>query len=206
VHERWLAERGAKQFGEPLEHGDEPGAAGFEAEADGRPLGEAAVAEVDQVQADAGLAAAPPIGKQPAPTAARSTELQVSATSARPQTARGRLRAVSDGEPGDPPATALERQQIAHWRMVGRYKDETISALAGLLVGERLLDLLSHAQVRTLAHALEFAVRGRVVQPTLAGAITRLSKREDREQAAAELQRWLRRKADEAGPRPAQAA
>jgi hypothetical protein len=89
----------------------------------------------------------------------------VSPTPARPQTARGRLRAVSDGEPGDPPATALERQQIAHWRMAGRYKDETISALAGLLVGERLLDRLSHAQVRTLSHALEFAVRGRVASP-----------------------------------------
>jgi hypothetical protein len=54
-----------------------------------------------------------------------------------------------------------------------------------MLVGERLLDGLSHTEVRKLSHTLELAVRGRVAQPILAGAGMRLSKREDREQAAA---------------------
>jgi hypothetical protein len=59
--------------------------------------------------------------------------------SAPPLTLAGRLSAVTDGTAGDPPATALERQQIAHWRMVGRYTQETIAALAELLLGEKAL-------------------------------------------------------------------
>ena len=32
MYERWLSERGSAQFGEPLDHGDETGAPGFEAD------------------------------------------------------------------------------------------------------------------------------------------------------------------------------
>jgi Rad52/22 family double-strand break repair protein len=185
MYERWLSEGGGKQFGEPLDHGDEAGAAGFDEQSD-QPATESA-----RPEEAADLEAEPQDGE-------RADAASVAAA--------GRLRAVSDGEPGDPPATALDRQQIAHWRLVGRYKDETIAALAELLVGEKLLERLSHAQVRTLSHTLEYAVRGQVAQPTLAGAITRLAKREDRDLAAQELERWLRQKAAEAGPHPARAA
>lgn len=54
-------------------------------------------------------------------------------------------------------------------------------------------------RVKHVAWLLECAVRGRVSQRTLQGALTRLAKRGEREAAAAELEAWLRHKADEAG-------
>jgi hypothetical protein len=51
--------------------------------------------------------------------------------------------------------------------------------------------------VRELAVSLEFAVRGRDSQRTLAGALTRLSERDDRAEAARALRAWLIRRANE---------
>jgi hypothetical protein len=116
---------------------------------------------------------------------------------ARPGTVRGRLRAVSDRSPSEPQAPARECGQITHWRLQGRYREETIAALAGLLFGEKVIERLTADQVRQFCFALEFAVRGGVAQRTLAGAITRLSKRDDRAEAAEALRIWLVQKANE---------
>jgi hypothetical protein len=113
------------------------------------------------------------------------------------RTVTGRLRAVSDGSPGEPPASARDRAPIAHWRQAGGYTDETISALAALACGEKVVERLSRAQVKRLAWLLELVVAGRVSQPTLAGAVTRATRRYDLAKGAAELERWLREKAAE---------
>jgi RecB family exonuclease len=84
---------------------------------------------------------------------------------------------VSDGSPGGPPATALDRQKIAHWRQAGRYRDETVAAIAELACGEKVLERLSSDQVTRVAWLLELAVAGRVSQRTLAGAVTRARSR-----------------------------
>jgi hypothetical protein len=196
---RWLERRGLRLFGEPLDHGDDPGASGFEAEADG-PSGEEPPAEVDQAPAG-GLAIEPrrPAEAEQPPAQGDGSAAPASAAPERPQTVQGRLRAVSDGTPGEPPATALDRRQIAHWQAVGRYKEETVAALAALACGERVLERLTHPQVKRLSWLLECAIRGRVSQRSLAGTITRLSKRDQRDQAAEELERWLAQKADEVG-------
>ena len=72
----------------------------------------------------------------------------------------------------------------------------TAIRMARLLYGEPL-DRLSHARVRDLALALEFAVRGRVPQAELAKALARLGQHADRERAAKELRAWLARQANE---------
>jgi hypothetical protein len=59
-----------------------------------------------------------------------------------------------------------------------------------------VLERLNRGQLRELAVSLEFAVRGRVAQRRLTGAITRLSKRDDREGAARALRDWLIEKAN----------
>jgi len=103
---------------------------------------------------------------------------------------------VTDGGPAEPPSLASAHQQIARWRHSGRYKHETVAALAGLLFGETI-ERLSRDQLRELALSLEFAVRGRVAQRTLGGAISRLSKRDNREETARALRAWLIEKANE---------
>jgi hypothetical protein len=199
-YRRWLDRRGRKLFGEPLDHGDDAGAPGFEAAAAGGPGGEEPPAEIDQ-GVPAGQAPGPrrSAEEERGPERAGGSAPPVNRPPVRPQTVQGRLRAVSDGAPGEPPATALDRKQIAHWRGVGRYKEETVAALAGLVCGERVLERLSHRQVKRLSWLLECAVRGRVSQRSLAGAVTRLAKSDEREQAAEELERWLVGKADEVG-------
>jgi hypothetical protein len=57
-YQRWLERRGRQLFGEPLDHGNDVGAPGFEAEVAGGPGGEEPPAEIDQAVA-AGLAAGP---------------------------------------------------------------------------------------------------------------------------------------------------
>ncbi|MEJ7803896.1 MAG: hypothetical protein WKH68_11090, partial [Candidatus Limnocylindria bacterium] len=113
-------------------------------------------------------------------------------------TVQGRLTAVCDGKPGPAPASALERKAIEHWRTVGRYKPETIEALAALMCGQRMLERLTREEVRKLALTLEIAVRGKVAQRDLASSLTRLAKRDDREQAATELSERLVLKANQA--------
>ena len=192
-YRRWLEERGRTLFGRELEHGDEAGAPGFEAEARG-PNPEASPAEVgqgprkavaDKRQPAAAEEAAP---KQKTDLARRDRELVT-----------GRLRAVSDGSAGEPPATALDRQRIAHWRQAGHYKEETVAAVAELACGEKLLERLSREHVRRVAWLLELAVAGRVSQRTLAGAVTRAHRGDQRDERARELEAWLRQKADEVG-------
>jgi hypothetical protein len=184
---RWLEQRGVRLFGEPLDHGDEPGAPGFEADA---PTDAESEAEGDQggraTDASGSEAAAE---RLPAPEAPRHDSTMVS----------GPLQAVSDGSPGEPPATARDREAIARWQQTGRYKDETVSALAALACGEKLLDRLTRDQVKRVAWLLELAVAGRVSPRSFAGAVTRATRRYDLAKGAAELERWLREKADEVG-------
>jgi hypothetical protein len=190
---RWLEERGRRLFGQELEHGDESGAPGFEAEAASRDA-EASLAEVGQ-------AAGEEVAPEPQATADEEPAPEPEAGTASPdrEFVSARLRAVSDGSPGEPPATALDRQRIAHWRQAGRYKDETVSAIAGLACGEQVLERLTRDQVKRVSWLLELAVKGRVSQRTLAGAVTRASGRYDEAKGVAELAAWLREKADEVG-------
>jgi hypothetical protein len=192
---RWLRERGVRLFGEPLDHGDELGAPGFEAEA-----GVAAEAEIDQ-EAAAGQVPEPrrPAEPEQLPERGDVTAPPDRETAERPQTVMGRLRAVSDGSPGEPPATALDRRALAHWRQAGGYSDATVAALAGLACGEKVVERLSREQVKRLAWLLELAVAGRVSQRTLAGAITRATRRYDLAEGAEVLEHWLREKAAEVG-------
>jgi hypothetical protein len=62
-----------------------------------------------------------------------------------------------------------------------------------------VLERLSQEQVRRVACLLELAVAGRVSQRTLAGAVTRATRRYDPAKGAQELERWLREKANEVG-------
>lgn len=195
---RWLERRGRRLFGEPLDHGDEPGATGFEAEAGAQ---EAEGAGGQPSEADDGQrpgADRAPDRSADAETVPPPTGAAASAA-AEGTTVSGRMQAVSDGSPGAPPATAVDRRKISHWQQAGGYKEETISALAALSCGERIVERLSPEQVRRLSWLLELAVAGRVSQRTLAGAVTRATRRYELEQGAGELERWLREKADEVG-------
>jgi hypothetical protein len=119
----------------------------------------------------------------------------------------GRLRAVNDGTPGQPPATALDRQKIAHWREAGRYKEETVAAIARARLPRRGARAPGRDQVRSVAWLLELVVAGRVSQPDAAGAVTRASRRYERVEGARELRpscgRRSTRSASSAGGRPA---
>lgn len=53
------------------------------------------------------------------------------------------------------------------------------SAIAGLACGEKVLERLSRERVGKVAWLLELAVAGRISQRTLAGAVTRASRRYD---------------------------
>jgi hypothetical protein len=74
--------------------------------------------------------------------------------------------------------------QVVHWRRAGRFKEETIAALADLVFGDRRLEHLDGRPLDELAVSLEFAVRGRVEQRGLAGTVNRLSRRDARIEAA----------------------
>jgi hypothetical protein len=113
------------------------------------------------------------------------------------QETRLKLRAATDSAPGGSASPAGNRELLARWRRAGRFEQDTVAALADLLFGEGRLKRLDDPQVGELAHCLEFAVRGRVAPRALAGAITRLSKRDDREEAAKALRAWLIEKANE---------
>jgi hypothetical protein len=214
----WLEAKGRALFGEPLDHGDEAGAPGFEeklksgsGEEEGQPAAgaEDRAAQPDGpapefategekvVEAEPAPESGDDSGKQPQvePTeCAGETATPLSG----PATIQARLTAVSDGTPGPAPASALERKAIEHWRSVGRYKPETVEALSALICGQRMLDRLTREQVHKLALTLEIAVRGKVAQRDLASSLTRLAKREDRERAAKDLRERLVAKANEA--------
>jgi hypothetical protein len=191
MYERWLAERGSAQFGEPLDHGDESGATGFEAQA--RRDRPGARGEPEGI--NRGQRLGRNVGPQRGPGSAPASEPGSGA--ARPDRRAPlwsatpvRRRAVTDGAPG-PAVSAHSREELAHWRRVGSYGEETVTALAGLLFGEQTLARLDDGQLGELALSLEFAVRGRIAQRTLARAITRLSNRDDRADAARALRAWL---------------
>jgi Rad52/22 family double-strand break repair protein len=194
MYERWLAERGSAQFGEPLDHGDESGAAGFEAQGPRQGIGERA----DQGQRG-GRAAGPRRGRasSPVPGSGNDSGLPDRGTAVRAAARVGRLRPVADGPDCEPPAGAAKGAEVARWRRAGRLEQDTVAALAALLFGERKLERLDDRQVRELAVSLEFAVRGHVSQNTLAGAVTRLSQRDDRAEAATALRVWLIQRANE---------
>jgi hypothetical protein len=89
------------------------------------------------------------------------------------------------------------RGEVARWRRAGCLAEDTVAALASLLFDERRLERLDDRQVGELALCLEFAARGRVGQGTLARALTRLSQRDDREEAARTLRAWLIQRTNE---------
>lgn len=218
-YELWLEAKGRTLFGEPLDHGDEAGAPGLEDEVgaeSGREEGQPSAAETAEQPAgeqevtrsdEATLAEVEPleeaeerdpgVEREPAPEPAGSAE-SADGSLSEMATVAGRLTAVSDGTSGPAPASALERKQIAHWQQVGKFKQETVEALAALICGQRMLDRLSHGEVRKVALTLEIAVRGKVAQRDLASSLTRLAKRDDREQAAEALRERLIAKANEA--------
>ena len=118
----WLERKGARLFGEPLDHGDDPGAPGLEAEAESGD-GQASEAQVDQGHAgNAALEAQRRTAKQPASGAGDE-----SAPPDRPMPSR-RPQVASDGGGGATPTTAIDRRKISHWQQAGRYKDEILGA------------------------------------------------------------------------------
>jgi Rad52/22 family double-strand break repair protein len=199
MYERWLVERGSAQFGEPLDHGDERGAAGLGAGA--APEGPDGAREreaTDQGQGR-GQAARPRRGPGSSPASGHDNgpappERRAPARPVRPV---GRLRPVADEPDGEPPADAGNGSEVARWRGTGRFEDDTVAALAALMFGERKLERLDDRQVRELATSLEFAVRGQVSERMLAGALTRRSQRDDRAEAARALRAWLIQRANE---------
>jgi hypothetical protein len=111
MYERWLAERGAKQFGEPLEHGDEPGAETLKGTNTGtwatrqkmreaeRELAQQAEASYKRTVSDWGAAAAKRAGASVTPGRAeiKALEGQVARQAHEPQTPA--LRHVIDSRP-----------------------------------------------------------------------------------------------------------
>jgi hypothetical protein len=193
MYERWLEERGIPQFGEPLEHGDENGAQGFEAQA--RPHGMGAPRDAKRM--DQGQwrvpGQRPERGSGPSPLPGRGNggvPLDRGAP-VQPGSPVARPWPVTDAKRGEPPVREHDHDRVARWQRAARFDDETVAALAEFLFGERRLDRLDDRQVGELGMSLELAVRGRVTQRTLAGAITRLSGRDDRLEAARALRAWL---------------
>jgi hypothetical protein len=194
MYGRWLAERGSAQFGEPLDHGDDSGAAGLEAQ--GRPQGIGERTDQGQRRGpETGLRREP--GASPVPGPGNGSGLSDRSTPVRTAAPFGGLQPVAGAGRGVPSAGTSSRAEVAHWRRAGRVEQKTVAALAGLLFGERRLERLGDGQVRELALCLEFAVRGQVSERTLAGALTRLSKRDDRAEAARALRAWLIQRANE---------
>lgn len=179
----WLDKRGVRQFGEPLDHGDEADAPGFEADRRQAPAGDT-VAASEPTPEDRAAAAAPAA----APDNPTASEHEAAGGPARREIAT---------------PVGLERKQVEHWAATGRYKAETVAALATLLCGERDLEKLDREATRKLATALEFAVRGKVTDRELGGKVAELAKHEQREQAAIELNEWLVGRANEAELTPA---
>jgi Rad52/22 family double-strand break repair protein len=194
MYERWLAERGIAQFGEPLDHGDESGPARFEPQGPPQGNGE----RTDQGQRR-GREAGPRRGpaSSPVPGHGNGSSPTDRGTAVRAAAPVGRLRPVAGGPDGEPAAGAGHGAEVARWRRAGRFEDDTVVALAGLLFGERRLERLDERQARELAVSLELAVRGQVSERTLAGALKRLSQRGDRAEAARALRAWLIQRANE---------
>jgi hypothetical protein len=199
MYGRWLSGRGSAQFGEPLDHGDESAAAGCEAQ--GRADGAAAPQQGERT--DQGQQRRRPAeprrgpASSPVPGPCNGSGLPDRGTAVPTAAPVGRLRPVADGPDGEPPGGAGNRAEVARWRRAGRFEQDTVAALAGLLLGERRLERLDDREAGELALCLEFAVRGRVAQSTLTGALARLSQRDDREEAARALRAWLVQRANE---------
>jgi hypothetical protein len=206
---RWLDVSGRVQFGDPLDHGDQLGSAGFEeAEGASTDAPQAATAEPAPTE---GRQKKPPVvavdtAGEPSSGGAASEQappapLPVPAESAvLAQRVAGRLVAVSDGTPGDPPADARDRALISEWQQQCGYRDDTVAQLASIACGEKVLERLTRQQVKRVTWLLECAKRGRVTQRSLQGALTRLAKRNVADETkATALETWLTEKADEVG-------
>jgi hypothetical protein len=109
----------------------------------------------------------------------------------------GRPRPVPNTTRPEPPAASRNRGEVARWRRAGRFEEDTVAGLAAVMFGERKLESLDDRQARELAVSPEFAVRGQVSEHTLAGALERLSERDDRAEAARALRAWLIQRANE---------
>jgi hypothetical protein len=199
MYERWLSERGVAQFGDPLDHGDESGSAGFEAQ--DRPQRTSAPREPERIDQGQwrGREAGPRRGPASSPVRGpgHGSGLLDRGTPVLAVGPVGRLGPVADGGRREPPAAAANGAELARWRRAGRFEQDTVAALAGVLFDERRLERLDDRQVCELALCLEFAARGRVAQRTLARALTRLSQRDDREEAARTLRAWLIQRTNE---------
>jgi len=105
---RWLAERGIRQFGTPLDHGDESGAAGFEVQ--DRPRRTSTPREPERIDQGhwRGREAVPRRGPASSPVRGpgHGSGLPDRKTPVPAAGPVGRLRPVADGGPGEPLAGA----------------------------------------------------------------------------------------------------
>jgi Rad52/22 family double-strand break repair protein len=120
MYERWLDEHGIAQFGDPLEHGDESGAAGFEAQ--GRPQG---IGEWTDQGQQRRRSAGPRHGPASSPVSGQGNGSSLRDRGAPIGTAGrgGRLRPVAGGPDGEPPAGA----EVARWLRAGRFEQQTVA-------------------------------------------------------------------------------
>ena len=98
---------------------------------------------------------------------------------------------MSSGDPGDPPATIHERRRLSALIAKAGYQERTVKELAGLTLGERLLDRLSPCQVDDLAELVVRASARSVTDETLAERVERARRRRDQAAGAEELRAWL---------------
>ena len=110
------------------------------------------------------------------------------------------LRAVTDGRPQEAPATIHERRRLMAVIAAGGYQEETVKELAGLVLGERLLDRLSRGQVERLAGMIERGAAGAVTNAVLADRVGGAHRQRDGAAAVERIEVWL------AGPAAERAA
>jgi hypothetical protein len=110
-----------------------------------------------------------------------------------------RPSAAADGvQPmADPLAGRSAAERLAYWQEKGRYRDETVRSLAGLVCDGDALQRLTQDQLGELAFLLECAVRGKVTGRSLDSWLTQLAEGDDRRGAAETLRARLVEKTNE---------
>ena len=132
---------------------------------------------------------------QPSPERPAAAPAEAEAES--PRTTGGGLRAVTNGDPGEPPATPTERRTLNERIERSPYTRETVSALAELLHDQGMLDRLSREQADDVGLLVEVAERAAITETAMKGQLTKLAKRPDRQAAAAWLRQRLIERANE---------
>jgi hypothetical protein len=100
---------------------------------------------------------------------------------------------LTQARPGLGPLT----QKPVTWQEKGRYGDETVRSLAGLVCDGDALQRLTQDQLGELAFLLECAVRGKVTGRSLDSWLTQLAEGDDRRGAAETLRARLVEKTNE---------